>query len=1005
MSSKPYDFTTGGSDSRISASDISLQGVGGAPIHVIGKTRVNLEIEGKCVETDCYILPSISRGIDMLIGDPALRMMARNQELRVRYDDDKSSATIGHVETTRQEPEEIIEDHDMTLRKFRFKDRFMWEYEWKWKADPPLPNLNRVAPIYWKRFDRDEVNQVIAEWAERSLEPCSEPKFCIPINPVEQDKPGHPIRVTGDFEKFNKHIKSASTEESNEVCSKAIRAIRSYDSGTFLDLSKAYQSVSLAPELRNYNAFRIGDKWYRSTQMLFGIAIGQKVLYRILTQVLENKSINFRDDIFIPNGENEREVVNLLEENGFNIKQGSLWHLQELNEDPKRILGLEVFRCKNKLWWQRPKLNLTTVETARDLAKVLGQAASSHLPCVGKARAQVALLRSLLGSHIGGAMEKWNQKIPDTFLGLWNLAQTELMESRPYEWLIPNTVRKFVLYTDASKFLAGGVIRAITVTEVESDDLLDFCRVHYEQHINIRELDAIIWGLQALEDIAPKGVEIEIVTDSKSGYSWTYTAITDGIIRTKALYKSLIKSRIDIIKETLRINQWRTTIRWVESKENPADALTRVPPKFREVWRTYHQSDDDADSDEEVETIGVVQCLSLESHIKQLHHAHLHPGEYAMMKIMRDAIPNPEPRLAAAVKRIIKQCVLCRRKRPANKYVNLKMDNTKPEHPWQWVQIDTLSVSHLPNVKVIILLDEYSRFTEYQGISSQPKAEDTIRLLEAWYHRYRPTEWHIRLDRGREFFNTMVATWIRDHNGKAHYSSVRRPTACGMVERVNRSILQIMKIAKHEYPDKPISEIIRMSMHEYWNRPHRALLEKRPNEAVRAQRRDTSQTAVSSGEDDDGELPCDNDSDVWDSSSEDEGQPVGESEGFRTPRSDDHPIPGERVLIYDPAVVEKLELPWTPATVVEQKGSATVVRPDGPGRHEVTLNQRWIQSLSPASADMEEEPSEVPGLIQIETANEASNTTEEVNAADQAQPSMLRRSRRKPRPPERYRSD
>ena len=89
--------------------------------------------------------------------------------------------------------------------------------------------------------------------------------------------------------------------------------LRCHQQELFMDLSKAYQSVILAEELRDYNAFKINDLWVRATRMLFGLSIGHKVLYLVLRYLLAEKSINYRDDVFVPNVNDETDVIQILE--------------------------------------------------------------------------------------------------------------------------------------------------------------------------------------------------------------------------------------------------------------------------------------------------------------------------------------------------------------------------------------------------------------------------------------------------------------------------------------------------------------------------------------------------------------------------------------------------------------------------------------------------------------------------------------------------------------------
>jgi hypothetical protein len=999
--SRQFYESLGGDYSDIVKGDTLLRAVGGAHIPCIGSVQALVTAQGgREITTEFFIVESIGPETEVLVGDPTLRDLTSGKVLRVKYAQDGASATIGTISTT--SVVDVISDTDCIITKHPHDSGFKWQYEWRWKGQPPPSNRGQVPAVYWKKINRQTAQSVIDEWASRTLEPCHEPKFCIPINLVEQEKEGHKIRVTGDCKAFNKFIISASTEESNEVCTRAIRLIRGYEDGTFLDLSKAYQSISLAPHLRDYNAFRVRDQWYRSQKMLFGIAIGQKVLYLVLKRILGEKSISFRDDIFIPKREHEEEIKKILITNGFTIKENSVWSMRTLDHIPKKILGLEVFREGEHLHWKAPKVEFPHIVSARDLAGVLGQAVPSHLPCGGKGRAQAAILRSLLGRLIGGDQSKWNNPIPGHLHELWEGTQIELTKTRSYRWHIPPGLQQYTLYTDASKFLTGGIIRG-----VGTDDLVDFCKVHYDLHINIRELDAIIWGMQALEEIAPKGSDITIVTDSKSCFAWLELAIADGIIRTKALYKSLIKARIDIIKETLRINGWRTTAKWVKSKDNPADELTRVPPRFREVWKEYHRDREEADMDADEEEImpegdlmGMVETESLEQSIAAHHKQRLHPGESAMVKIMSEVMPDSPPGLITAIRKVIAECILCRRKRPPNPYVNLKGPEPLPARPWEWAQVDTVSISHQPPLKLIMLIDEYSRFIEYVAVSGAPKAEDTIRLLESWHARYNPSEWNLRMDRGREFYNTKVSQWIRGNRGTPHYSTVRRPTACGMIERANRTVLSIMRIAKHEFPESPISEVIRKSIHEYWNRPHRALAGRRPNAVVRGSvvLEDDPQ------EDNEEEYPSDDESSASDS--ETRVHPERPVQEFYTPQSrasegNRQPEPAAPVLAYVPQA-EKLDFNWIPAEVVSAQDGVFRVKPEG--HRETVLNQRWIQELPVTTSVTQEveQRSEQLNDQQIETSEVPDrNTLQEPPNVVETSPG-LRRSARNRRAPQRF---
>ena len=70
---------------------------------------------------------------------------------------------------------------------------------------------------------------------------------------------------------------------------------------------------------------------------------------------------------------------------------------------------------------------------------------------------------------------------------------------------------------------------------------------------------------------------------------------------------------------------------------------------------------------------------------------------------------------------------------------------------------------------MLVVIDERSRFIECMIVSPAPTADDTIRLLQRIPHRYGLHDWHIRMDRGKEFYNTKVSTWVISAGGKVHY--------------------------------------------------------------------------------------------------------------------------------------------------------------------------------------------------------------------------------------------
>jgi len=216
---------------------------------------------------------------------------------------------------------------------------------------------------------------------------------------------------------------------------------------------------------------------------------------------------------------------------------------------------------------------------------------------------------------------------------------------------------------------------------------------------------------------------------------------------------------------------------------------------------------------------------------------------------------------------------------------------------------------------MLVVIDERSKFIEYMMVSSAPTADDTIRLLQRISHRYGLHDWHVRMDRGKEFYNTKVSTWITSAGGKVNYSTVRRPTACGMVERVNRTLLSIMRIVKLQHREWSLSEIVNAAVEEYWTRPHTSLGGKSPREMLfdchSLESEETYEESVIQSHSSD-EDTVDEDETIANKKMEESSFIPAEE----TPDGDTEWKAGQKILLYEDPV-EKVQFHWSPATVVQ----------------------------------------------------------------------------------------
>jgi len=105
--------------------DVRLHGVDGAQLHILERTRLSISTTSidHAVTIDAYILPKLETGVGLLIGDPGIRAMVKNQPLREEYSEGKAEAFVGALNADLEEVH-VIEDTDCIVQQFKRNDKF-----------------------------------------------------------------------------------------------------------------------------------------------------------------------------------------------------------------------------------------------------------------------------------------------------------------------------------------------------------------------------------------------------------------------------------------------------------------------------------------------------------------------------------------------------------------------------------------------------------------------------------------------------------------------------------------------------------------------------------------------------------------------------------------------------------------------------------------------------------------------------------------------------------------
>ncbi|XP_048584822.1 uncharacterized protein K02A2.6-like [Nematostella vectensis] len=138
-----------------------------------------------------------------------------------------------------------------------------------------------------------------------------------------------------------------------------------------------------------------------------------------------------------------------------------------------------------------------------------------------------------------------------------------------------------------------------------------------------------------------------------------------------------------------------------------------------------------------------------------------------------------------------------------------------PKGPWQFCSTDLLGP--LPDGRyVIVIIDYFSRYFEAAMLRST-KAENIIEFLDATFARYGYPE-VLRTDNGPQFISGEFQTFLRAGGVKWLSTTPLWPQANGLVERTNRSILKVLKIATQEKAD--MQREFRKFVAAYRSTPH-----------------------------------------------------------------------------------------------------------------------------------------------------------------------------------------
>jgi transposase InsO family protein len=114
----------------------------------------------------------------------------------------------------------------------------------------------------------------------------------------------------------------------------------------------------------------------------------------------------------------------------------------------------------------------------------------------------------------------------------------------------------------------------------------------------------------------------------------------------------------------------------------------------------------------------------------------------------------------------------------------------------------------------LVIVDDYSRFTWVFFLQEKSQTQETLkRFLRRAQNEFGLRIKKIRSDNGMEFKNSQIKGFLEEEGIKHEFSSPYTPQQNGVVERKNRTLLDMVRTMLDEYktPDQFLSEVINIA--------------------------------------------------------------------------------------------------------------------------------------------------------------------------------------------------
>ena len=730
-----------------------IVGFDGSRIGVRGESVARVGLAGKTTTVSVVHSHSMLPGVDLIVGMDVL------QNYRVTMDRGVVSVSAAAAYTGGQP----VGD-DLRVEGPNFEAWFArghWTARWDWQQEPVLtPKIGQYAVSEDLRADFEQgVEKWITNgWLRERKRATGGP--AIPLMAVLQEAKGK-VRPVLDYREVNSYVHASGAQA--DVCAEKMREWRRFPiNSATIDIRDAYMQVRVSPDCRQHQTVRYKGREYELQRMGFGLNCAPQILKAIVNKVLaldpKNRAATsaYFDDVMVDEDQvSATAVSDHLMRFGLPCKPpGKL--------GSSTVLGLRVKTAKEGLLWERPDrivADITPSMTRRQLFSLCGKWIG-HFPVAGWLRPAASYVKRLCDGTHGS----WDEPIGDEAAMRAGEINGRLGTNDPVrgEWRV-RPGRSFTLWCDASSLAMGAALeRDGRIVE----DMTWLRRKDTALHINVAELTAVVRGVSLALKWGAR--TLTIVTDSASVHWWLEAMLTgDRRVRVKGDSEMLVRRRLEVIHETLGDYNVEWSVKRVQSGENKADVLTRVPKHWLKP---------------QVSAAVIGPAISQERRAAERAHDAAHRGvdtTLTMAKEILESVTRDDAKLA------VRTCELCASINPHP--VDVGVGKLGVPEVWGRIAAD---VTHLRDDKFLTIIDcGPSRYTVWKRVRHEDAKEIAEGLEEAFRILGPPKE--AIFDNGLAFRSGAVRSACDKWGVAVHFRCADKPSGNAIVERCHRTIKEI----------------------------------------------------------------------------------------------------------------------------------------------------------------------------------------------------------------------